>query len=191
MELCGWDGPSLLSCLKHGGEGFMPPHPPVIGCELPAIGCVTLGEVALFGWEQFPDGASADSCQPQTLDLGDGHVYPEGEVWVAHHSILYAVFLSGMFICLLESYSCKCVIILEVYSFVMCLFCWWCFFSPQWFKLIGWSSCKVLPPFMCAVLSYMSASPNKITCNSSHYVSIIWHTVVGFMFSFSPFFLFW
>ena len=26
---------------------------------------------------------------------------------------------------------------------------------------------------MCAVLSYMSASPNKITCNSSHYVSII------------------
>lgn len=131
MELCGWDGPSLLSCLKHGGEGFMPPHPPVIGCELPAIGCVTLREVALFGWEQFPDGASADSCQPQTLHLGDGHVYPEGEVWVAHHSILYAVFLSGMFICLLESYSCKCVIILEVYSLVMCLFCWWCFFPPS------------------------------------------------------------
>ena len=23
MELCGWDGPSLLSSLKHGAEGFM------------------------------------------------------------------------------------------------------------------------------------------------------------------------
>ena len=81
-----------------------------------------------FGWggslwlTAVPRWGLSDSCQPQTPHLGDGHVCPEGEVWVAHHSILYAVFLSGMFICLLESYSCKCVIILEVYSFVMC-FC--------------------------------------------------------------------
>ena len=61
---------------------------------------------------------------------------------MAHHSILYAVFLSGMFICLLESYSCKCVIILEVYSFVMC-FCFAGGGSPPPACLLAFSSYKV------------------------------------------------
>lgn len=33
-ELSSWAGPSWFS-LGQGGLGFMPPHPPVIGCELP------------------------------------------------------------------------------------------------------------------------------------------------------------
>lgn len=38
MELCGWDGPSLLSCLKHGVKALC-----LLTCQSLGVSCLPLG----------------------------------------------------------------------------------------------------------------------------------------------------
>lgn len=100
----------------------------------------------------------------------------------AHRSIHYAAFLSGALICSLESHSYRCVVTLEVYSFVMC-FCFVVGFFLSFGNLglcIGWSSRKNTIPFMWAALDSVSSSPQKGTRNASHCVDSILYTAVGF-----------
>lgn len=61
---------SASTWIEARGPSLLPPYCPDIGCELPPRIVATLGKVALFGWGQFPERASAmspEKCVSQQL----------------------------------------------------------------------------------------------------------------------------
>ena len=83
--LCGGMGRSAVrmvhqSCpkLKQWGWAFVFPYQLVTGCRLPSAGGVTLAEVVLSLWPQFPPRASAESCQMATIPAAGQWVLTRG-----------------------------------------------------------------------------------------------------------------